>query len=92
MARVLLLSFCSQAVQVGVIPALLSLRLNAGGSSVATLGLIAAAPWLAVLLLSSRIPALLARYGYPCVRRECRGLQGSGVKTMLPTAVFEAGT
>ena len=64
LAHVNALSLCSQAVQLGAVPALIALRLNASGYSVTVLGIVAAAPWLAVLLLSRRIPLLLARHNY----------------------------
>ncbi len=82
-ARVLALSFCAQAVQVGALPALVSLRLHAGGASGEVLGVVAAAPWVAVLLLSRAIPGLLTRYRYATVNALALGVSAAAVLAIL---------
>lgn len=92
--RINALSFCSQAVQLGAVPALIALRLNASGYSVGVLGVIAAAPWLAVLLLSARIPRLLARYDYRPINATALAASAVAVGVILlarnPWLIFAA--
>jgi|HubBroStandDraft_2_1064218.scaffolds.fasta_scaffold32545_2 MFS family permease len=88
------LSFCSQAVQLGAVPALIALRLNASGFSITVLGIIASAPWLAVLLLSHRIPRLLARYNYRPVNATALAISAAAVTVIIfasnPLLIFAA--
>jgi MFS family permease len=94
LAHVNALSLCSQAVQLGAVPALIALRLNASGYSVTVLGIVAAAPWLAVLLLSHRIPKLLARYHYLPVNAIALAISAAAVTVIIfagnPWLVFAA--
>jgi MFS family permease len=94
LAHVNALSFCSQAVQLGAVPALIALRLNASGYSVTVLGIVAAAPWLAVLLLSQRIPKLLARHHYIPVNATALAVSAAAVAVILfathPVVIFAA--
>jgi MFS family permease len=94
LAHVNALSFCSQAVQLGAVPALIALRLNASGFSVTVLGLVAAAPWLAVLLLSHRIPRLLARHNYLPVNAAALVVSAAAVAVIIvasnPWVIFAA--
>ena len=64
LARINALSFLAQIVQIGTVPALLALRLTQAHHSAVDIGLIAAAPWMAILLVGSRAPRLLARLGF----------------------------
>jgi MFS family permease len=88
------LSFCSQAVQLGAVPALIALRLNASGHSITLLGIVAAAPWLAVLLLTHRIPRLLARYNYRPVNATALAISAAAVAVIIfagnPLLIFAA--
>jgi MFS family permease len=92
--RINLLSFCAQAVQLGAVPALIALRLNASGHSITVLGLIAAAPWLAVLLFSHHIPRLLARHDYLPVNVTALGVSALAVAVIMvasnPWLIFAA--
>jgi MFS family permease len=94
LAHVNALSFCSQAVQLGAVPALIALRLNASGYSVTALGIVAAAPWLAVLLLSHAIPKLLARHHYIPVNATALTVSAAAVAVIIfasnPLLVFAA--
>jgi MFS family permease len=94
LAHVNALSFCSQAVQLGAVPALIALRLNASGYSVTVLGIVAAAPWLAVLLLSHGIPRLLARHDYIPVNATALAVSAAAVAVIIfatnPIVVFAA--
>jgi len=58
------LSFLAQVVQIGTVPAFLALRLTQTHHSALVVGLIAAAPWMAILLLGHRAPRVLARLGF----------------------------
>lgn len=94
LAHVNALSLCSQAVQLGAVPALIALRLNASGYSVTVLGIVAAAPWLAVLLLSQKIPRLLARYHYRPVNGTALSISAAAVAVIIfatsPWVIFVA--
>jgi MFS family permease len=94
LAHVNALSFCSQAVQLGAVPALIALRLNASGFSVTVLGIVAGAPWLAVLLLGHRIPKLLARHSYIPVNVTALVISAAAVGVIIfatnPLLVFAA--
>jgi MFS family permease len=94
LAHVNALSFCSQAVQLGAVPALIALRLNASGFSVTVLGIVAAAPWIAVLLLSQRIPRLLARHNYLPVNATALVISAAAVAVIIvasnPFVIFAA--
>jgi MFS family permease len=94
LAHVNALSFCSQAVQLGAVPALIALRLNASGYSVTVLGIVAAAPWLAVLLLGHAIPKLLARHNYIPVNATALTVSAAAVAVIIfttsPIVVFAA--
>ncbi len=94
LAHVNALSFCSQAVQLGAVPALIALRLNASGHSVTVLGIVAAAPWLAVLLLSHAIPRLLARHNYLPVNAAALAVSAAAVAVIIvannPWVIFAA--
>jgi MFS family permease len=56
-------SFFSQSVQIGALPALLGLVLAERGLDPLSIGVVATAPWLAILLLSRIVPRMLARIG-----------------------------
>lgn len=64
LARINAVSFLAQIVQIGTVPALMALRLNAAHHSPLEVGAVAAAPWLAILLLGGWAPALLRRCGF----------------------------
>jgi MFS family permease len=57
-------SFLSQVVQIGTVPAILALRLNDSHYSLMTVGIVAAAPWIAILLVGSWVPALIKHFGF----------------------------
>jgi MFS family permease len=57
-------SFLAQIVQIGTFPALMALRLNAAHHSPLVVGLVAGAPWLAILLLGQWAPWVLSRLGF----------------------------
>ena len=57
-------SFLAQIVQIGTVPALIALRLNAAHYSALAVGIVAGAPWLAILLLGGWAPAILRRHGF----------------------------
>ncbi|HEX3992765.1 MAG TPA: MFS transporter [Acetobacteraceae bacterium] len=88
------MSLCSQAVQLGAVPALIALRLNASGFSVSVVGVVAAAPWMAVLLLGRRIPRLLARHNYRPVNATALAISAAAVAAIIfatnPYAIFAA--
>lgn len=94
LAHVNALSFCSQAVQLGAVPALIALRLNASGFSVTVLGIVAAAPWIAVLLLGRRIPQLLARHNYIPINATALAISAAAVTAIIfatnPFVIFAA--
>jgi MFS family permease len=56
-------SFLSQTVQIGALPVLVSATLSAQGLDPFSIGCIAVAPWLAIIMASRFIPAFLARTG-----------------------------
>jgi MFS family permease len=57
-------SFLSQIVQIGTVPALMALRLNAAHHSPMVVGIVAGAPWLAILMLGHWAPRTLSRCGF----------------------------
>ena len=63
LARVNLLSFLAQVVQIGTMPPLIALRLEAMSVSPLTVGIVAAAPWIAILAVGRFVPSLLASCG-----------------------------
>ena len=64
LAKVNAVSFFSQVVQIGTVPALLALRLNEAQYSAVVVGIVAAAPWVAILLMGQWTPVVLKRYGF----------------------------
>ena len=62
-------SFLAQIVQIGTVPALMALRLNAAHHSPLTVGAVAGAPWLAILLLGGWAPGILRRCGFIATNR-----------------------
>ncbi len=77
-------SFLSQIVQIGTIPALLALRLNAAHQSPLTIGAVAAAPWIAILLVGQWAPWVLSRWGFVTTNRIALGLSALAVMSALP--------
>ncbi len=75
-------------------PALIALRLNASGFSVTVLGIVAAAPWLAVLLLGQRVPKLLLRHNYVPVNVAALTVTAAAVLVIIvahhPLLIFAA--
>jgi MFS family permease len=92
--HVIVLSFCSQSVQLGAVPVLVALRLDAHGCSVAVLGVIAAAPWIAVLLVGGHVPGLLARARHASVNGIALAISSVAVAVLMlvgdPALVFAA--
>jgi MFS family permease len=64
LVKVNAISFFSQVVQIGTVPALLALRLNEAQYSSVVVGIVAAAPWIAILLMGQWTPVALRRYGF----------------------------
>lgn len=58
-----LLSGLAQIVQIGATAPLLALMLDGRGVDAGTIGLVAAAPWAMILLVSRFVPAIIARLG-----------------------------
>lgn len=77
-------SFLSQIVQIGTIPALLALRLNAAHQSPLIIGAVAAAPWIAILLVGQWVPWVLSRWGFVTANRIAIGLSVVAVVSALP--------
>lgn len=77
-------SFLSQVVQIGTIPALLALRLNAAQQSPLIIGAVAAAPWIAILLVGQWVPWVLSRWGFVTTNRIALGLSVVAVASALP--------
>ena len=67
-------SFLAQIVQIGTFPALMALRLNAAHHSPLVVGLVAGAPWLAILLLGHWAPRVLSRLGFIAATQTALGL------------------
>ncbi len=62
------LSFLAQVVQIGTVPAAIALKLAAEGAPSDMVGLVAAGPWIAILVAGNLVPHLLHRFGVvPCV-------------------------
>ncbi|WDS37008.1 MFS transporter [Pseudoxanthomonas sp.] len=57
-------SFLAQTVQIGTVPPALALRLEAAGASPTSIGCVAAAPWVAILIFGRGVPAVLNRAGF----------------------------
>lgn len=57
-------SFLAQTVQIGTVPPALALRLEAASAPPASIGLVAAAPWIAILIFGRYVPRLLSRAGF----------------------------
>lgn len=85
-------SFLAQIVQIGTVPALMALRLNAAHYSPLIVGTVAGAPWLAILLLGGWAPALLRRCGFVTTNRIALGLSVLALLSALqqtnPLALF----
>lgn len=64
LAKINAMSFLAQVVQIGTVPALFALQLSAAHYSTFVIGVIAAAPWLAILCTGHLAPAMLARLGF----------------------------
>ena len=64
LAKINALSFFAQVVQIGTVPALLAVRLTAAHYSALVVGAIAAAPWIAILLVGRAAPRVLSRCGF----------------------------
>jgi MFS family permease len=77
-------SFLSQIVQIGTISALLALRLNAAHQSPLTIGAVAAAPRIAILLVGQWAPWVLSRWGFVTTNRIALGLSVVAVVSALP--------
>ena len=83
--QVNILALLCQCVQLGAMPALIALRLDGSGYSVAVLGAVAAAPWVAVLLFGRYVPRLLLRHGYFDINASALLLSAASVLVMLLT-------
>lgn len=94
LARINAVSFLAQIVQIGTVPALMALRLNAAHHSALVVGAVAGAPWLAILLLGGWAPALLNRCGFLTTNRIALGLSVLALACALaetrPLALFAA--
>ena len=64
LVKINVVSFLAQIVQIGTVPALMALRLDAAHHSSLVVGTVAGAPWLAILLLGQWAPRVLSRYGF----------------------------
>ena len=64
LARINLMSFLAQVVQIGAAPALFAMQLSKAHADPLTIGAVAVAPWIAILLLGHLAPRLLARLGF----------------------------
>jgi MFS family permease len=84
LARINAVSFLAQIVQIGTVPALMALRLNAAHHSSLIVGVVAGAPWLAILLLGGWAPALLRRCGFVTTNRIGLGLSIVALASALP--------
>ncbi len=84
LARINAVSFLAQIVQIGTVPALVALRLNAAHYSPLIVGTVAGAPWLAILLLGSWAPAVLRRCGFVSTNRIALGLSVLALLSALP--------
>ncbi|MGQ9366577.1 MFS transporter [Azospirillum sp. ST 5-10] len=82
MAAVNAASFLAQTVQIGALPTLIGLVLAARGFDPFAIGVLATAPWLAVLALARLVPRLLARVGAR------RAVAGSGAVSAAATLLL----
>jgi MFS family permease len=76
-------SFLAQIVQIGTVPALMALRLNATHQSPLVVGLVAGAPWLAILILGQWAPQVLSRCGFIATNRWALALSGIALISAL---------
>jgi MFS family permease len=76
-------SFLAQIVQIGTVPALMALRLNATHQSPLIVGTVAGAPWLAILILGQWAPRLLSRCGFISTNRIALALSGLALVSAL---------
>ncbi len=83
--RINALSFLAQIVQIGTVPAFLALRLTQAHYSALVVGLIAAAPWIAILLLGQLAPRLLARLGFVSTNGVALAISAVALAGMLVT-------
>lgn len=85
-------SFLAQIVQIGTVPALMALRLNAAHYSPLIVGTVAGAPWFAILLLGGWAPAILRRCGFVATNGMALGLSMLALLCALaqtsPVALF----
>lgn len=84
LVKINVVSFLAQIVQIGTVPALMALRLNALHYSALTVGTVAGAPWLAILLLGGWAPAILRRWGYVTTNRIALGISTLALLSALP--------
>jgi MFS family permease len=63
LASIFTLSFLAQIVQIGTIPAVVALKLQAQGAAADVVGIVAAGPWVAILVAGRLVPRLLNRFG-----------------------------
>ena len=61
---IIFLSFVAQIVQIGILPPLIALRLSQAQESAPVVGIVASAPWIAILLFGHFVPRVLKRYGF----------------------------
>jgi MFS family permease len=76
-------SFLAQIVQIGTVPALMALRLNATHQSPLIVGTVAGAPWLAILVLGQWAPRVLSRCGFITTNRIALSLSGLALLSAL---------
>jgi MFS family permease len=76
-------SFLAQIVQIGTVPALMALRLNATHQSPLIVGAVAGAPWFAILVLGQWAPRVLSRCGFITTNRIALGLSGLALVSAL---------
>jgi MFS family permease len=77
-------SFLAQIVQIGTVPALMALRLNEAHQSPLVVGVVAGAPWLAILLLGQWAPWVLSRCGFVATNQVALGLSVLALASALP--------
>jgi MFS family permease len=63
LTAVFTLSFLAQVVQIATVPAAIALKLQSAGVTPDIIGLVAAGPWIAVLLGGRLVPRVLHRFG-----------------------------
>jgi MFS family permease len=84
LVRINAVSFLAQIVQIGTVPALMALRLNAAHHSALIVGVVAGAPWLAILLVGHLAPAILSRCGFIKTNRIALALSALALLCALP--------